>query len=301
MTVLGIVGAGAVGQATAVATSATKLGHELQELILVSRTVDQATALAADVQDQCAALAATCRIRAGRPRDLRGCDAVVVAARAAFHNTRTRDVRMDGMQANAALIARLGSTLSDHRGTVLVVTNPVDVMSRLMAQTSGNPRVYGVGSALDTARYRAILAQQLTVSVTAISGHVIGEHGDAAVICASTTTVNGRPADIALDSVRSQLHARPGVIRSGIGRVKAGAAGAVVSALHKILGLVDGVEELSTAYQGGWLGVPVRFTNGRPEVVMPALNALEHGQFLAAQAKLCHAYQSVAHQTEPKP
>jgi L-lactate dehydrogenase len=269
MTTIGIVGAGAVGQAIAIAVSAARFGDEL---VVTSRTFNQAAALAADVQDQCTALASHSRIRAGATSELYVCDAVIIAVRAPFHNTHIRDVRMGGICANAALIAELGRALSGYDGKVLVVTNPVDIMSRLLAEVSANRQVYGIGSALDSARYRAILAEYFTVPVTTVAGHVIGEHGDDAVVCASSTTIDGQPIDITLDSIFAQLHARPGMIRHGIGRVRAGAAGVTVSALHKILGLADGIEELSTAYEGGWLGVPIQFTNGQSTLAMPTLS-----------------------------
>lgn len=290
MTAIGIVGAGAVGQATAVALTTAGLGDDL---ILVSRTFPQAAALATDLQDHCTALARRTRTRAGTTTDLRSCDAVVIAARAPFDNTHTQDIRLAGLHANATIITGLAHALTGYQGIVLVVTNPVDLLTRLLADLSGIPRIYGIGSALDTARYRTLLAHRLAVPVTAIAGHVIGEHGDAAVICASTTTVHGQPLHLLADSIRTQLHTRPHLIRTGTGRVRAGAAGATVSALHKTLGRTDGIEELCTAYQDGWLGVPLHFTNGQPELAMPTLNPHEHHQFTAAQAKLRATYQTL--------
>jgi len=298
MTVIGIVGAGAVGQATAVALSTARLATEL---VVVSRTRDQAAALATDVHDQCITLAWPCRIHPGTATDLQSCDIVVIAVRAPFHNTRTHAIRMAGLHANTTLITQLGTHLRGHTGVILVLTNPVDLMSRLLADTAQPCRVYGIGSALDSARYRAILAHHLTVPVTTITGHVIGEHGDAAVICASSTTVNGQPLTLNLNHVQTQLHARPETIRSGIGRVRAGPAGATVSALHKILGLTDGIEELSTLYQDGWLGVPLRFTRGQPELAMPILNPHEAHQFADAHAKLRHLYDTLHQHTTPEP
>mgnify|MGYP003948887359 CR=1 FL=1 len=64
-------------------------------------------------------------------------------------------------------------------------------------------RVYGIGSSTDSARYRLALAIHHRVPVAAVRGWVIGEHGDGAVICASTTTVNGRAADVPLKYVRA--------------------------------------------------------------------------------------------------
>lgn len=150
--------------------------------------------------------------------------------------------------------------------------------------------MYGVGSGLDSARYRLALARLLDADPGAIQGRVIGEHGDAAVVCASATTVNGLPVPIPLQEVRDELATRPGRISAGIGRTRAGPAGAVVAALRLALGAADGVVELSAPHDGVWLGIPLRFTAGQPLPCLPTLSAAEERQLHAAHAKLRAAY-----------
>ncbi|MFJ8948411.1 hypothetical protein ACIRG4_35235 [Streptomyces sp. NPDC102395] len=122
---------------------------------------------------------------------------------------------------------------------------------------------------------------------------MIGEHGDGAVVCASSTTVNGTPADVPLAEVRAELHTRPGRISAGVGRTRSGPAGAVLSALHKCLGLVDGTEKLTCEHRGDWLGIPLRFTSGRPVACLPALDADEDAQLAATLTKLRSAYRAL--------
>jgi L-lactate dehydrogenase len=224
---------------------------------------------------------------------LTDCAAVVIAARSAFTNTHTHDVRMGGATANAPVVVALATALRGYAGTVLVVTNPVDLMTRLFAETSGCPRVYGIGSNLDSARYRLTLARLLDVPAGAVRGHVIGEHGDGAVVCASSTTVNGAPTVVPLTEVRAELRSRPGRISQGVGRTRSGPAGAVLSALHKALGLVDGTEELTTRHGDAWLGIPLRFTAGQPIACLPDLDEDEDAQLAVAAAKLRDAYQAL--------
>ncbi|MFI1205581.1 hypothetical protein ACH4VR_40200 [Streptomyces sp. NPDC020883] len=107
---------------------------------------------------------------------------------------------------------------------------------RPVAEVSDCPRVYGVGSNTDTARYRLTLADVLGVPVADVEGHVIGEHGDQAVVCASTTRVDGRPARI----------------NAGLGRTRCGPARAVIAALRAGLGLEDRVVELSVNHARRW-------------------------------------------------
>lgn len=287
---VGIVGAGAVGQA--MATTLCTAGF-CRRLLIASRTREQAAALAADIDDMRQAIASPVHPGTSRVADLTDCQAVVIAVRAPFTNTRRTDVRMGGAVVNAPAIGRLATALRGYTGTVLVVTNPVDVMTRLFAEVSGCERVFGIGSNLDSARYRGALARHLQVPPNAVTGHVIGEHGDAAVVCASATTVNAQRVALPLQQLRDELANRAGRITAGIGRTRSGPAGAVFSALHKSLAVNDGIEELSAPYGGGWLGIPLRFTGGRPVACLPSLDAAEWRQFTAADTKLRTAYQAL--------
>ncbi|MFG3101555.1 NAD(P)-binding domain-containing protein [Streptomyces sp. NPDC048182] len=287
---VGVIGTGAVGQAVSIALVASGV---CGRLLVTSRTAGHAAALADDLDDMRTALGTPVRPAAADVEQLRNCAAVVVAVRAAFTNTRTDDVRMAGAGVNAPLIRSLAARFVGYQGTVLVVTNPVDLMTRLWADVSGCSRVFGVGSGLDTARYRLTLARLLDVATAEVSGHVIGEHGTAHVVCASSTAVGGRSLPIPLRQIREELTARPGRISAGIGRTRCGPAGAVLSALRLACGVEDGTVELSVPCGEAWLGVPVRFTRGRAGLSMPSLNAAEVRQLEAAGSKLCAAYRAV--------
>ncbi|MGA5202836.1 lactate/malate family dehydrogenase [Streptomyces variegatus] len=287
---VGVIGTGAVGQAVCGALVASGL---CDRVLVASRTAGQAAALVDDLDDMRAALGSPVRPAAAEVAELRACAAVVVAARARFTNTRSSDVRMGGAQANGPVIRSLAGQLAGYGGTVLVVTNPVDLLARLFAEVSGCRRVFGIGSGLDSARYRLTLARLLDVPVGAVAGHVIGEHGEAAVVCASSTTVNGLPVPVPLQQVRDELRARPGRISSGIGRTRCGPAGAVTSTLRLACGVEDGTTELSAPHGDGWLGIPVRFTGGEPLPSLPPLDAAEARQLEAASSKLRAAYQAV--------
>lgn len=287
---VGVIGAGAVGQAVGAALVCAGL---CDRLLIASRSTDQAAALADDLNDMRAAAGSRVRAHAVPVPELRSCPAVVVAARARFTNTRDREVRMGGLHANTPALWALAEQFRYYPGTLLVVTNPVDLMTRLVAETSGCARVFGLGSSLDTARYRLTLARLLDVPVAAVRGHVIGEHGEAAVVCASSTTVNGAPVSIPLGRVRAELAERPGRISAGIGRTRYGPAGALVSALRLALGVEDGVTELSAPYEGVCLGIPLQFTGGRPLPCVPPLDEAEARQLETARSKLRAAYQGV--------
>ncbi|WP_405898114.1 NAD(P)-binding domain-containing protein [Streptomyces sp. NBC_00727] len=285
--VVGIVGAGAVGQSVATALVAAGLPGRL---LIVSRQERQVRGLVADLQDLAATSRSRSQVEAGDVADLPGCDAVVIALRANFTNTAAQDIRRGGSAANAPALAALGVELRGYSGTVLVVTNPVDLMARCFAEVSGCSRVFGIGSNLDSARYRLTLAQIAMVPPSLVSGHVVGEHGDSAVVCASTTTIADQPITVPLRTVTEALQERPALIRGGIGRTRSGPAGAVLSTLRKALGLVDGIEELSVPYGDVFLGIPMRFTGGLPIPCLPPLTRTERLRLDSAAGSLRDAY-----------
>jgi L-lactate dehydrogenase len=144
-----------------------------------------------------------------------------------------------------------------------MVSNPFDVMSRVFAEHS-DTAVLGVGSNLDSARYHTLIAHHLAVPRTAVSGSVLGEHGETAVICEHATRVYHHPVQLPLGIIRQQLRERSPRITAGMDRTQHGPAGAVLSTVRKLLGLADGHEELSATSPGGvYLGQRLRFVAGR--------------------------------------
>ncbi|MFC4518262.1 hypothetical protein [Streptomyces ehimensis] len=289
---IGVIGAGAVGQSVAMLLAA---GGWCESVRVVSRTGLSARALVTDLEDMCQVTGSPVRaVYAADPSQLVSCEAVVICPRAEFINTSRINVRMAGLNANAPVIAALARALAHYQGLVVMVTNPVDVMAHLFAEVSGCPRVYGVGSNTDTARYRLTLAHLLDVPVEGVEGHVIGEHGDQAVVCASATRVNGHPVEVPVGRVRRELADRPARINAGLGRTRCGPAGAVIAVLRAGLGLDDRVVELSVNHERRWMGIPLRFTAGRPSVCLPRLDAAEARQLAAADVKLRGAYEPLA-------
>jgi L-lactate dehydrogenase len=297
VTAVGVIGAGAVGQAIGTLLVASSW---CDTVMVASGRPRSAVGLVTDLDDMRQVTASPVRAVHATVAEMAGCAAIVVCPRARFTNTATTDVRMAGLAANGPLIAGLARQFTGYRGVVVMVTNPVDVMSRLFAEVSGCGRVFGVGSNTDTARYRLTLARLLGVPVEAVAGHVIGEHGDHAVICASSTTVHGRPAEVPVAQILDELRRRPRRINDGIGRTRSGPAGAALSALTHALGLVDGVIELSAPWHGGWLGTPLRFTTGHPTLCPPRLDASEARQLDAARAKTNAAYTTLTHPEETR-
>src|SRR6185437_5566448 len=108
---------------------------------------------------------------------------------------------------------------SSPNAIVIVVSNPLDVMSWVAMKTTGFPRdrVIGMAGVLDTARFRSFIAEALDVSVRDIQAMVLGGHGDTMVPLLSYTSVSGIPVTQLLD--KSKLDAIVDRTRTGGGEI----------------------------------------------------------------------------------
>lgn len=286
---LGVIGAGRVGRGVTAAVVATGL---IATVLVHSRRRLESTALATDATDLAATQHFPIRVDAvEHPQDLREAALLIVCVRARFTNP-TQD-RRGGLLANAPLVANLARELHGFPGPVVMVSNPVDVMSRVFAEHS-DTAVIGVGSNLDSARYRTLVAQYFAVPRTAVSGSVLGEHGETAVICEHATRVHRHPVHLPLDLLRQQLWDRSPRIIAGMDRTQHGPAGAVLSTVRKLLGLADGHEELSATSPGGvYLGQRLRFVAGRYWKDPPEQSPTEQAALDASARRLKILYDHV--------
>ncbi|HEX8832257.1 MAG TPA: malate dehydrogenase, partial [Longimicrobium sp.] len=105
--------------------------------------------------------------------------------------------RDDLLTTNAGIVRQVSENIArvSPDAIIIMVSNPLDVMSYVAMKASGFPRerVIGMAGVLDTARYRAFLAMELDVSVEDIQAMVLGGHGDTMVPLISYTTVSGIP------------------------------------------------------------------------------------------------------------
>jgi malate dehydrogenase len=143
-----------------------------------------------------------------------GSDIVVITAGIARKPGMSRD---DLLNTNAGIVKQVSEQVkaTSPDAIVIVVSNPLDVMCYVAKEVTGFPRerVIGMAGVLDTARYRAFLAEALDVSVRDIQAMVLGGHGDTMVPLISYTTVSGIPVTQLLD--RAQLDAIVDRTRSG--------------------------------------------------------------------------------------
>ena len=116
--------------------------------------------------------------------------------------------RSDLLKANADIIRPAAEAVKQHapNATVIVVTNPLDVMAWLFWKVSGLPksRVVGMAGILDSARFRAFIAMELGLSATDVQAMVLGGHGDSMVPMLRYTTVGGITVDQLIPADRLQ-------------------------------------------------------------------------------------------------
>jgi malate dehydrogenase len=123
-----------------------------------------------------------------------GSEVVVITAGIARKPGMSRD---DLLNTNAGIVKQVSENVkrTSPDAIVIVVSNPLDVMCYVAKQVTGFPRerVIGMAGVLDTARYRAFLAEAMDVSVRDIQAMVLGGHGDTMVPLISYTSVSGIP------------------------------------------------------------------------------------------------------------
>src|SRR6476469_223590 len=127
-------------------------------------------------------------------------DIVIITAGIARKPGMSRD---DLLNTNAGIVKSVGAEIKNTspNAIVIVVSNPLDVMCYVAKEATGfaRERVLGMAGVLDTARYRAFLAEALDVSVRDIQAMVLGGHGDTMVPLISYTTVSGIPVTQLMD------------------------------------------------------------------------------------------------------
>jgi len=195
---VGIVGSGMVGSTAAYAIA---MHGSASEVVLVDRNAPRAHADAEDILHAMPFTAGT-KVRAGEVADLANAGCVIIAAGVA---QQPGESRLALLSRNAEVFAELiPAILAVAPDTLLLIaTNPVDLMTLIATRISGLPanRVIGSGTILDTARFRALLAEHLGVSSRSMHAYVLGEHGDSEVLCWSTAQVGGVAASDIADHV----------------------------------------------------------------------------------------------------
>lgn len=204
---IAIVGAGQVGATTAHLMLMKRLG----DLVLIDIAEGLAQGKALDLLQAAAAEGLPIQVTGTTDYAAMAESRLVVAtAGLARKPGMSRD---DLLAANAAIIGPIAERIAQEapEAVVIVVTNPLDVMTALVLKQTGFPRarVMGMAGALDSGRLKAFVAARLRVDPSAVQATVLGSHGELMVPLRGSITVNGKPLSALLSAQEiDQLLAR---------------------------------------------------------------------------------------------
>ena len=188
MSSVGVIGAGNVG--VGVVDALAMLGIA-REVILYNRSLDKALGEVYDISDAIPLLNGSQNIVATDSlEELRKSDIIVITSGA---KQEVGESRLDLLEKNSLIIKELVKELDviNPHAILIIVTNPVDIMTRIAIQTSkrDEKRVFGSGTVLDTIRLREAIGERLNINRKNIHAFVVGEHGDSEFALWSVATI----------------------------------------------------------------------------------------------------------------
>ena len=185
-----VIGCGFVGSATAFTLMQSRL---FSELVLLDVNMEKADGEAKDIAHGIP-FAGQMKIYAGTYDDAADAAIIIITAGA---NQKPGETRLDLVQKNTAIYQSIIPEIvkRDFGGILLIVSNPVDILTYVALKLSGLPenRVLGSGTVLDTARLKYALGEHLGVDSRSVHSFIIGEHGDSEIAAWSRTNVSGIP------------------------------------------------------------------------------------------------------------
>ena len=185
-----IIGCGFVGSSSAFALMQSGL---FSEMVLIDADVNRAEGEALDISHGLP-FAKPMKIYAGGYEDIADAAIVIVTAGA---GQKPGETRLDLVKKNVEIFKSIIPEIAkqDFKGILLIVANPVDILTYVAAKLSKLPqgRVFGSGTVLDSARLKYLLGEHLDVDNRSVHAFIIGEHGDSEIAAWSSANVSGIP------------------------------------------------------------------------------------------------------------
>src|SRR5690554_4359655 len=189
---ISIIGSGFVGSTSAFALMIAGLASDI---VLVDINMEKAQAEAMDLSHG-AAFVKTVNVSAGTLKDTKNSDLIIITAGI---GPKPGETRLDILNKNIPIFKDIIKKLVNlsPESILLVVSNPVDVLTYITYKYSGFPsnRVIGSGTVLDTSRFKSILSRHFNVDARNIHAYIIGEHGDSEIATWSLTKIAGMSID----------------------------------------------------------------------------------------------------------
>ena len=183
-----VIGCGFVGSSSAFALMQSGL---FSEMVLIDADTKIAQGEAIDISHGIS-FARPMQIYAGNYDDITDAAIIVITAGA---NQKPDETRLDLIKKNAAIMKSIVGEIKkrDFGGILLIVSNPVDILTLIALKESGYPsnRVIGSGTVLDTGRFKYLLGEHLDVDSRSVHAFIIGEHGDSELAAWSNARIGG--------------------------------------------------------------------------------------------------------------
>lgn len=187
-----VVGAGNVGEAIAYTLM---VRVQANDIVLIDVNEDRAKGAAIDIAHG-TSFHKQVWVRQGGYEECRDAQIIIITAGIARKPGQTR---LELAKTNVSIVKSITENIMKYAENplILVVSNPADITTMAVLETSGLPanRVIGSGTSLDTARLRYNLSARLHVNVEDIQAYITGEHGDSQVAVLSSATVGGFPLE----------------------------------------------------------------------------------------------------------
>ncbi len=187
-----LIGCGFVGSASAFAIMQSGL---FSEMVLIDANTEKAEGEALDIAHGLS-YAKPMQIYAGKYEDIADAAIIVISAGA---NQKPGETRLDLVKKNIAIFRSIMGELNRVKveGILLIVANPVDILTAAAQKLSGLPenRVFGSGTVLDTARFKYLLGEHLDVDARNVHAFILGEHGDSEIAVWSSANISGIPVN----------------------------------------------------------------------------------------------------------
>ncbi len=205
-----IIGAGYVGSSIAYALALRDIARQI---VLIDVNVEKTKGEAKDIRHGLSGMG-TADLYAGDYSDCVDCDMIIITA---GRGRRPGETRFDLTNENVKIIKSVIDSIKPYytRGIILVISNPVDILTFKAAEWMSLPNgmVFGSGCILDSSRFVRVIADYVGLSTGVVNGYVVGEHGEGQVPVWSHVTVGGIPiaeycSDVGLkwdDKIKKEL------------------------------------------------------------------------------------------------
>ena len=254
-----IIGAGYVGSSIAYALA---LKDVAREIVLIDINQEKTDGEAKDIRHGLPGIG-TADLYAGDYSGCADCDLIIITA---GRGRKPGESRLDLTNENAKIMRSVIDSIQKYytRGVLLIISNPVDVLTYKAAEWMNLPNgmVFGSGCILDSSRFVRTVADYVGLSTGVINGYVVGEHGDSQVPVWSRVTVGGIPiseycADTGLawnEQIRTDIAQKTKVMGSEIisakGRTHYGIATCVCQLADAIINMRPTIVSVSSVLMG---------------------------------------------------